>query len=199
MNRWCGSRGRAFCLPNRFPGNRGFSLIEVVMATAFLMGSAIVLSKLAGMGRDQAQKARLQMSAQEMCEQTLNELLLGLRPFEVTEGTPLLALPEPIAEENESFEADQPLAGLIADRPQAAEANVDSRSAWNHSIRLEALPGKPGMWSVTVVVIQAEAAGATPARFSLTRWIAGPPPEGALEELLPEGPEPSAGFGGASP
>ena len=33
----------------------GFSLIEVILATAILLGSVVVLGELAGMGRRQAQ------------------------------------------------------------------------------------------------------------------------------------------------
>ena len=78
--------GRAEALPfaagtNTHARRRGFSLIEVMIATAILMGSAVVLARLAGMGREQSQKARLYSDAQELCEQTMNELLLGLRPM----------------------------------------------------------------------------------------------------------------------
>ncbi len=76
----------------------GFSLIEVIIATAILMGSAVVLARLAGMGRDQSQKARLHSEAQQLCEQTLNELLLGMRPMELVEAMPLIPLPAPIEE-----------------------------------------------------------------------------------------------------
>ena len=80
-------------------GNRsGFSLIEVMIATAILMGSAVVLARLAGMGRDQSQKASLHSEAQQLCEQTLNELLLGMRPMELIESMPLIPLPTPIEE-----------------------------------------------------------------------------------------------------
>ena len=75
----------------------GFSLIEVIIATAILMGSAVVLSRLAGMGRDQSQKARLHSDAQQVCEQTMNELLLGC-VLELVESMPLIPLPQPVEE-----------------------------------------------------------------------------------------------------
>ena len=171
------------CLPvASLSRSSGFSLIEVVMATAFLMGSAIVLSKLAGMGREQSQKARVLMHAQQLCEQTIDELLLGLRPMEIAEGSPLLPLPEPVdrTDENEDATADLLEVPVTYDEVEQQLSTPE----WRHSIRMEALPDKPGMWALTVVVIQGDEALERPVRFSLTRWIAGPPSEGAFDELM---------------
>ena len=70
----------------------GFSLLEVILATAMLMGAAVVLSRLAGMGREQSQAAQTLDQAQRICERTLNELLLGARPLVLGEDQPLLPL-----------------------------------------------------------------------------------------------------------
>ena len=40
-----------------------------------------------------------------------------------------------------------------------------------------------GMWNLTVEVVQGDETLERPIRFSLTRWISGPPPEGAFDEL----------------
>jgi type II secretory pathway pseudopilin PulG len=161
----------------------GFSLIEVIIATAILMGSAIVLAKLAGMGRDQSQKASLYSEAQQLCEQTLNELLLGVRPIEFTESQPLLAQPEPIADQLEEPRDTDSFAPL----PRSGETGIDELDPkWLHSIRMDILPDLPGMWSLTVVVTQNAESINHPVRFSLTRWIAGPIPVGAFEELSHE-------------
>ena len=159
----------------------GFSLIEVIIATAILMGSAIVLARLAGMGRDQSQKAKLYSDAQHVCEQTMNELLLKLRPTELVESMPLIPLPEPIQDMTEELsELD-----MFADAQTPQQLKVEETNPeWRHSVRMDVLPSLPGMWSLTVVVVQGDETLEHPIRFSLTRWISGPPPEGAFDELL---------------
>lgn len=158
----------------------GFSLIEVIIATAILMGSAIVLSRLAGMGREQSQKARLYSDAQQLCEQTMNEMLLGLRPMELVESMPLIPLIEPLAETSDELTDSDPFA---ANETPADTIVDETNPEWRHSVRMELLPDRPGMWSLTVVVVQGDETLQRPVRFSLTRWIAGPVPEGAFEEL----------------
>ncbi len=159
----------------------GFSLIEVIIATAILMGSAIVLSRLAGMGRDQSQKARLYSDAQQLCERTMNELLLKLRPSELVESMPLIPLPEPIQETTEDVSESDMFAAT--ETPQQLEVE-ETNPEWRHSVRMDVLPTLPGMWSLTAVVVQGDETLERPIRFSLTRWISGPPPEGAFDELL---------------
>ena len=161
---------------------RGFSLIEVIIATAILMGSAVVLARLAGMGREQSQKARLHSDAQERCEQTMNELLLGLRPVELVEAMPLIPLPRPIEAASDEMLPQDPFATQEAiGQPLTLTNETDPE--WRHSIRTERILNKPGMWALTVEVKQGDQALQRPIRFSLTRWIAGPPPEGAFDEL----------------
>ena len=161
---------------------RGFSLIEVMIATAILMGSAVVLARLAGMGRDQSQKARLHSDAQELCEQTMDELLLGLRPMELLEAMPFIPLPAPVEETTDEMSPPDPFASQEAiGQPLTLTDETDPE--WRHSIRTERILNKPGMWALTVEVRQGDQTLQRPIRFSLTRWIAGPPPEGAFEEL----------------
>ena len=68
----------------------GFSLMEIILATAMLMGSVIVLARLAGMGRTQANRAELLSEAQLVCETTMTEIVLGIRPLDPVENLPLL-------------------------------------------------------------------------------------------------------------
>lgn len=162
----------------------GFSLIEVIIATAILMGSAVVLARLAGMGREQSQKAALSTTAQQLCEQTLHELLAGLRPLEVSEDSPLLPLPEPIPEQVEQSDITPQWAETTTPSSTTEAAELDETNpAWRHSIRMDLLPEMPGMWCLTVVVRQGDLTLARPVSFSLTRWIAGPPPPGAFDAL----------------
>ncbi len=160
-------------------GRSGFSLIEVIIATAILMGSAIVLARLAGMGREQSQKARLHSDAQMLCEQTMNELLLKLRPTELVESMPLIPLPEPMQDTAEEFSESDMLAAQPPPKSEVEETDPE----WRHSVRMDILPNLPGMWSLTVVVVQGDETLKRPIRFSLTRWISGPPPEGAFDEF----------------
>jgi len=181
---------REFCKADECstPQRAGFSLIEVMIATAILMGSAIVLARLAGMGREQSQKARLYSDAQQLCEQTLNELLLGMRLMEPIESLPLLPLPKPLEEFSEELTALDP----FASEEKTTEAPADETNPeWRHSIRMELLPGQPGMWSLTVDVVQGDQTLPRPVRFSLTRWIAGPIPEGGFDELSSGQDDPS--------
>ena len=158
----------------------GFSLIEVIIATAILMASAVVLSRLAGMGREQSQKARLYADAQELCQQTMNELLLQSRPPELVESMPLVLLLRPIQETpNEFNESNMFIEAEMPQEPVPDETNPE----WRYSVRMDLLPNLLGMWSLTVVVVQGDETLERPIRFSLTRWISGPPPAGAFDEL----------------
>ncbi|MEZ6034586.1 MAG: prepilin-type N-terminal cleavage/methylation domain-containing protein [Planctomycetaceae bacterium] len=175
-------------VPDAAKNRSGFSLIEVMIATAILMGSAIVLSRLAGMGREQSQKARLHSEAQQLCELTMNEVLLKLRPPETVEAAPLIPLPEPIQELNE----DSSELSMFAETGLSQEAEVtpdETDPEWRYSLRMDLLPDLPGMWRLTVAVVQGDETLERPIRFSLTRWISGPPPEGAFDELSRESGE----------
>ena len=168
---------------NGVPGSAkraGFSLIEVIIATAILMGSAVVLSRLAGMGREQSQKARLHADAQELCQQTMNELLLQMRPPELVELMPLIPLPRPIEETPNELDES----GIFSEAQVPQESIRDETNPeWRYSVRMEPLPSLPGMWSLTVVVVQGDETLERPIQFSLTRWISGPPPAGAFDEM----------------
>lgn len=188
---------------------RGFSLMEVVIATAILMGSAVVLSRLAGMGREQSQKAERYATAQRLCEQTLNEVLLGQRSVQPVEDQPLLPVIgwEQLAQDDlQNQSAADGLDALLPSQASNTAANPtnpngptnpdgtaidESNPEWLYSLRSEPLPETPGMWAITIEVREAPSASeqesgkttSRPIRFSLTRWIAGKPPTGAFDEL----------------
>lgn len=63
------------------PARRGFSLLEVLLATAILMGSAVVLFQLAALGRAHIESAEDLATAQRICESRLNEMLAGVTPI----------------------------------------------------------------------------------------------------------------------
>ncbi len=170
----------------------GFSLIEVILATAILMGSVIVLARLAGMGREQAHKAALQTTAQQLCENKMNELLLALQPLEQVDNQPLL--PEEFAQPGDL----ESLAGedrLVGEPPLASmselpgrEENLEQESEWLYSVRVEPIDllalfstsreqnvdqqaENNGLLKLTVRVVQSDEELERPVQFSLTRWI----------------------------
>ncbi|MEQ9408392.1 MAG: prepilin-type N-terminal cleavage/methylation domain-containing protein [Fuerstiella sp.] len=140
----------------------GFSLIEVIVATAILMGSVIVLARLAGMGRTMAQKTQLHSDAQRVCEQTLNEILLGLRPLEPVEQAPL----DSATLAGESSE--------IGSQQQVADDRIVVRQVsgrWLHSVRLQPHTQIPVLQTLTVVVESADDRSERPVRFRLSRFV----------------------------
>jgi Tfp pilus assembly protein PilV len=58
----------------------GFSLLEVLLATSILIGSAIVLVELVTIGNRHASNARELSKSQLMCESKLNEILAHAAP-----------------------------------------------------------------------------------------------------------------------
>ncbi len=74
--------------PNRTIRN-GISLIEVLIATALLAGSMIVLSQLAFIGRKHLDRAERQATAVRLCQYKLGELLAGIEPMVRVDDQPL--------------------------------------------------------------------------------------------------------------
>ena len=67
---------------------RGFSLLEVLLATGILLGSLIVLSELASIGRRRVRDAEALTTAQRICHTKIQEILAGLQdpvPVEAAE------------------------------------------------------------------------------------------------------------------
>jgi type II secretory pathway component PulJ len=72
---------------------RGFSLLEVILATSMLLASAIVLAELANVGRRHADTAEDLAAAQRICQTRLNEMLAGIAPVELLRDEPLKERP----------------------------------------------------------------------------------------------------------
>ncbi len=62
------------------PCRKGFSLLEVLLATGILLGCLVVLSELANIGRIHASVAQDGGAAARICQSKLNEILAGLAP-----------------------------------------------------------------------------------------------------------------------
>jgi hypothetical protein len=65
----------------------------VLLATGILLGAAIVLSELAGIGARQASAARDLAQAQLLCQSKLNEIAAGIAPTAATRDAPLAGAP----------------------------------------------------------------------------------------------------------
>lgn len=72
----------------------GFSLLEVLLATSILIGSAIVLMELASIGSRHASTARDLAKSQLICQTKLNEILTRIAPVEAVRPMPVEDEPE---------------------------------------------------------------------------------------------------------
>jgi general secretion pathway protein I len=72
----------------RGPSRHGFSLLEVLLATSILIGSAIVLVELVTIGNRHASSARELSKSQLICETKLNEILAHAAPVAQVRPTP---------------------------------------------------------------------------------------------------------------
>ncbi|MFH1921985.1 MAG: hypothetical protein ABIP48_19135 [Planctomycetota bacterium] len=71
----------------------GFSLLEVIMAAAILLGSLVVLGQLATVGRMHAHDADELTTAQVLSQSKLNEILAGVELLRSVEDQALLEAP----------------------------------------------------------------------------------------------------------
>ncbi|MBX7075277.1 MAG: prepilin-type N-terminal cleavage/methylation domain-containing protein [Pirellulales bacterium] len=72
---------------------RGFSLIEVLLASAILMGAIVVLGELVRLGNRSARAARDEATAQLLCESKMAEIVAGVEPIAEVAETPLIDSP----------------------------------------------------------------------------------------------------------
>jgi len=179
---------------NRQPA--GFSLIEVILATAILLGSVVVLSRLTGIGRSHAQKTQQHAEAQRVCETVLNEIVMGLRELSAVKMQPLLPaeladqddvavadLFESLQEQEEEFEPDQILLPTVE---KDRLLNSSNTARWFHSIRVRPRQETPGLVSVTVEVISPRRIDGRRPRYSLTRWIRHDAPADPFDDFAGE-------------
>lgn len=72
-----------------FTHRRGFSLVEIMLATALLMGCVVVLTELATIGRHHIQKGEKLAAAELICQSAMNEILTGAASVETVERRPV--------------------------------------------------------------------------------------------------------------
>ncbi len=173
----------------------GFSLIEVILATAILMGSVVVLGELAGIGRRQAQRGRDLAEAHDRCELLLNELLLGQRPLTPAEQEPLLEQID-VSEQadiefgKELFDESDPFAPREDERDALTTGSTltDEETDWLYSLYVEPLSERPGLALLRVSVEQSPEKFPRPVSFVLSRWIEDPSPVDESELESANGP-----------
>ncbi|MGC3967658.1 MAG: type II secretion system minor pseudopilin GspI [Pirellulales bacterium] len=68
---------------------RGFTLLEVLLALAILVGSLATLGELVRMGLQNAHRAAASTTAQLLCESKLAEITAGIMPPSSTSAAPL--------------------------------------------------------------------------------------------------------------
>ena len=71
----------------------GFTLLEVIMATAVLAGSVVVLLQIIYVGKGHIRNAEDYATAQLICQTRLNEILAGAKPLEAVEKEYLYEMP----------------------------------------------------------------------------------------------------------
>lgn len=111
----------------------GFTLLEVLMATAVLLAGVLALSQIAYIGRRHAERAESLAAAQLVCKARLNELLIGGAAIEAVHDQPLPEMPgwllsiemEPVGQ-----------SGLVVLRVTAAEEAVDRDEEYRLSFSL---------------------------------------------------------------
>ena len=175
-------------------GRPGFSLLEVILATAILMGSAVVLSRLAWMGRTQSRRAETNTEAHLLCERILSEVLLGLRSTDTVEqepfwpSVPLTAGSADSAGSLESgpFGNSEPVQGQGQGQGAGAGLSPTGEPLWLHTVRVEPHQQFPGLAVLTVEVIQRQPSTVRPARIRLVRWIHDSAPEQEQQTGLAE-------------
>ena len=142
-----------------------------------MLGSVIVLSELAGIGRRQSNRAETATIAQQNCENLLNELLLGVRPLLPIEDEPLLPVEDLFAADLDFDLSDaESAANPFAPKPTLGESTDydDVEAEWLYSVRIVPHDQYAGLATLTVSVWQADEQLPRPGRFQLIRWIKDP-------------------------
>lgn len=136
--------GRAACAPKR----GGFSLLEVLLAMAILVGAIAVLGELMSIGMNSVEEARDEARAEVLAEGVMDEVLAGIIPAQAAGDT---ALPEELLTPDEQGDG------------------------WVYSLELETA-SDAGMMVLKVKVTQGTSAqfDSTRTEFTLTRWIIDP-------------------------
>ncbi len=78
----------------RRSARRGFSLMEVLLATSILLACVVVLGQLAEVGRRHIVDVDELTTAQMICQSKLNEIVAGVAPLTAVQDAPVAEAPE---------------------------------------------------------------------------------------------------------
>lgn len=126
------------------PTHPGFSLLEVVLATAILLFAVVALGELVRNGLNAARRAQYVSQAQLICESKLAEIAAGIVPPDPVSQVPVLS---------------------TEDQPDLNE--------WVYSVEVFPLD-QPELIQVKVTVMRNPQLGGFPFEFSLIRWMRDP-------------------------
>jgi prepilin-type N-terminal cleavage/methylation domain-containing protein len=132
--------------------NRGFTLLEVMLALAILVGSLAVLGEFARMGLHSARTARDLTRAELLCESLMSEIAAGILPPTAVQAAPI----------------EDPVTGT-----PVSDTQTDDVAQWVYSVDVQSIDAD-GLLGVTVTVMQDLPPAQRPATFSLVRWIPDP-------------------------
>jgi prepilin-type N-terminal cleavage/methylation domain-containing protein len=124
---------------------RGFSLLEVILALAILAGAIAVLGECGRRGMRNAEKARDMTTAQLLCEEEMSRVVAGID--------------QPQSVEDSAFDPDD----LV---PAGWVYSID--------VETPSVNNATGLLAVTVTVHQDLPSQKQPLSFSLVRWMVDP-------------------------
>ncbi len=123
---------------------RGFSLIEVLVASTILLLSAVVLAELAAVGMSHARAAHEMATAQMLCQSKMNEFLAGVAHPQSVEDEPFEGVPGWLySVEMESagrFGLAQVRVTVGPEVEEGQTARRFSMTRWMHGVRASAAP-----------------------------------------------------------
>ncbi len=115
--------------PPRRSSRGGFSLLEVIVATALLAASGVLLFQLASIGRRHAESIEQMSEAQLIAQSYLDEILCGLRPVTRVEGESVAGHPDWVWNcELDSVDGYTGVVSLTLTVRQAVEDSLDEEA-----------------------------------------------------------------------
>jgi general secretion pathway protein I len=131
---------------------RGFTLLEVMLALAILVGALAVLGEFGRMGMRSAKTSRDLSRAEMLCESIMSEIAVGILTPDPVQGAPV----------------EDPVQGTPVSATQ-----TDDVAPWIYSIDSETID-QDGLLAVTVTVQQDLPSEQRPVSFTLVRWMPDP-------------------------
>ena len=131
---------------------KGFTLLEVMLALAILVGVLAVLGEFGRMGLRSAKTSRDLTRAELLCESIMSEVIVGILTPDPVQGMPVM----------------DPVSGS-----SVSDTQTDDVAPWVYSIDSETID-QDGLLAVTVTVMQDLPSTQRPVSFSLVRWMPDP-------------------------